>query len=109
MYTFAILAMLAIATLKLVDVVVDLLPDLARLRPLLTVVLSVAAVVVLDVSMFSGWDTAVRNDDVGLWITGFAVAGLTSAWRAAFAWLTHDRAAVDETLTTERRDLQRVA
>jgi hypothetical protein len=31
-------------------------------------------------------------------MTGFMVAGLTVAWRALFGYMTHDRAATDETL-----------
>ena len=41
--------------------------------------------------------SAVDSHDVGVWITGFMVAGGTSAWRAVFGYLTHDRA-------TYRRD-----
>ena len=33
-----------------------------------------------------------------VWMTGFLVAGLTVPWRAMFAWLTHEKAAGDETL-----------
>jgi hypothetical protein len=31
-------------------------------------------------------------------MTGFIVAGLTVPWRALFGYMTHDRAAGDETL-----------
>jgi hypothetical protein len=31
-------------------------------------------------------------------VTGFVVAGLTVPWRALFGYLTHDRAASDESL-----------
>lgn len=98
MYTFAILALLALATVKVVDVVTDLVPDLGRFRSLLTIVASLGAVALLDLSMFDGWQTPVRDADAGMWVTGLAVAGLTSAWRAVFGYLTHDRATVDETL-----------
>ena len=33
-----------------------------------------------------------------MWVTGFVVAGMTVPWRALFGYLTHDRAAADETL-----------
>ena len=41
-------------------------------------------------------------------ITGLAVAGVTVAWRALFAYLTHDRAMLDETLG-EHTTLHRAA
>jgi hypothetical protein len=63
-----------------------------------TFVAALGAVWALDLSMFSGFDTAVRDQDVAVVITGLAVAGVTVAWRAVFAYLTHDRATRDETL-----------
>lgn len=98
MYDFAILALLALATLKLVDYVSDAIEPLRRLRSLLTFVVAIAATVVLDYSVFAGWGVAIRDADVGTWMTGLMVAGLTVPWRALFAYLTHDRAATDETL-----------
>ena len=98
MYDFAIVALLALATVKLVDFVTDNVGALDRFRSLLTFVAAVAAVLVLDYSIFEGFGIDVRNDDVGTWVTGFIVAGMTVPWRAVFGWLTHDRATVDETL-----------
>lgn len=98
MYDFAILALLALATLKLVDFVSDAIEPLHRLRSLLTFVVAIAATVVLDYSVFAGWGVDIREAEMGAWITGLIVAGLTVPWRAVFAYLTHDRAATDETL-----------
>jgi hypothetical protein len=98
MYTFAIIALLALGTVKLVDVVTDWVPGLRQARSLVTFVLAVGGVWALDFSMFEGWNTAVRDRDLGVVITGLAVAGVTVAWRALFAYLTHDRATLDETL-----------
>ena len=98
MYDFAIVALLALATVKLVDFLADNLPVVDRMRSLLTFVIAIAAVWVLDYSLFDGFGVDVRNQDTGMWLTGFMVAGLTSPWRAVFGWLTHDRATVDETL-----------
>jgi hypothetical protein len=98
MYDFAVVALLALATLKLVDYVTDAVEPLRKLRSLLTFVVAVGATVLLDYSVFSGWGVDIRNEDVGIWITGFIVAGLTVPWRAIFAYLTHDRATGDETL-----------
>jgi hypothetical protein len=50
----------------------------------------------------------VRDRTTGVWITGFVVAGMTVAWRAVFAYLTHDRAERDESLG-EHRTLRKAA
>jgi hypothetical protein len=108
MYTFAIIALLGLATVKLVDVVCDYVHPLGQLRSLLTFIVAIGGVWALDFSMFDGWSTTVRNHDVGLVVTGLAVAGITVAWRALFAYLTHDRATLDETLG-EHAGLHRAA
>jgi hypothetical protein len=109
MYTFAIVALLALATVKVVDVLCDYISPLRGLRSLLTFVAAIGAVWALDFSMFSEWGTAVRDSDVGVLMTGFAVAGVTVAWRALFAYLTHDRATLDETLGENHTQLHRAA
>ncbi len=98
MYDFAIVALLALATLKLVDYVTDVVEPVRKFRSLLTFVVAVGATVLLDYSVFAGWGIDIRNADMGAWVTGFMVAGLTVPWRAVFGYLTHDRAASDETL-----------
>ena len=98
MYDFAIVALLALATLKLVDFLTDAVPQLRNMRSLATFVVAVGATVLLDYSIFSGFGISIRNDTVGTWVTGFVVAGMTVPWRALFAYLTHDRATADETL-----------
>jgi hypothetical protein len=98
MYDFAIVALLALGTVKLVDFLADYIPPLKAWRSLLTFVAAVGVVVAIDYSLFTGFDIPVRNDTLGTWVTGFMVAGLTVAWRAVFGLLTHDRATRDETL-----------
>ena len=98
MYDFAIVALLALATLKLVDFLTDAVPQLRNLRSLAHVRDRVGATVLLDYSVFQGFGIGIRNATVGTWVTGFVVAGMTVPWRALFAYLTHDRAAGDETL-----------
>jgi hypothetical protein len=98
MYQFAVVALLALATLKLVDFVCDNLTVIERFRSLLTYVVGVGAVVWLDFSVFSEWDVAIRDEDLGVWITGFLVTGMTVPWRAAFRWLTQNQATGDESL-----------
>jgi hypothetical protein len=98
MYDFAVVALLALAVVKLVDFLADSIDVLDRMRSVLTFVFAIAAVVALDYSMFQGFGIGIRDEDLGTWMTGFVVAGMTVPWRAAFAWLTHDRAESDETL-----------
>jgi hypothetical protein len=98
MYDFAIVALLALATVKLVDFLCDQVEAIQRLRSLLTFVVAIAAVVALDYSLFAGFGVSIDNETLGTWVTGFIVAGLTVPWRALFAYLTHDRASGDETL-----------
>ena len=98
MYAFAVVALLALGTLKLVDYLTDAVEPLRQLRSLLTFVIAVAVTVVLDFSVFKAWGIAIDNDGIGPWVTGFMVAGMTVPWRALFAYLTHDRATTDETL-----------
>ena len=109
MYTFAIVALMALATVKLVDFLVDLIPDAGRFRSILTFIVSIGAVWLMDYSMFDGFDTALRNRTIGVWLTGFVVAGATSAWRALFGYLTHDHATMDETLGEHHHGLRKVA
>ena len=98
MYHFAIVALLALATLKLVDFLVDNIPGLERFRSLGTFLIAMGAVWMLDYSLFDGFAIDVRDHNTGIWMTGFFVAGLTVPWRAMFAWLTHEKATTDETL-----------
>ena len=98
MYNFAVVALLALATVKLVDFLSDSVGSLHRMRSVLTFVFGIGAVWALDYSLFDGFGIQVRNHDTGVWMTGFMVAGMTVPWRALFGYLTHDRATKDETL-----------
>lgn len=111
MYQFAVVALLALATVKLVDFVVDFVPsdDRGVMRSLLTFVVAVGGVWALDYSMFTGWGIEIRNENLSLLATSLVVAGLTSAWRAIFRYLTHDSATADETLGEHRTSLRKVA
>jgi len=98
MYTFAIVALLALGTIKLVDFLADNLSVAGRMRSLLTFVVGIGAVLALDYSLFDGFGAGIRDRMLGVWTTGFVVAGLTVPWRALFGWLTSDKAMGDETL-----------
>ena len=62
MYDFAIVALLALATLKLVDFLTDAVPQLRNLRSLATFVIGVGATVLIDYSLFRGFGIGIRND-----------------------------------------------
>ncbi|MGH9185853.1 MAG: hypothetical protein ACRD0U_08595 [Acidimicrobiales bacterium] len=98
MYDFAVVALLALAVIKLVDFIADNVGPLERFRSLLIFAGGIVAVWLLDYSLFDGFGVAIRDRAMGVWITGFMVAGLTVPWRALFGWLTHDKAEKDETL-----------
>lgn len=108
MYTFAIVVLLALATVKLVDFLADNLDVVRRYRSLLTFVVAIAAVWGLDWSMFESFGMEIRDHELGLVITGFLVAGMTVPWRAVFGYLTHDRSAGDEVLG-HRAPMRKVA
>ena len=93
MYHFALVALMALAVVKVVDVLTDNVEALQRFRSLLTIAFGVGIVLWLDYSIFEGWNIAIDDRDTGLWLTGFMVAGMTVPWRAVFGYLTHDRAA----------------
>ena len=98
MYDFAVITLMALAVVKVVDFLADATDALHRLRPLLTFAGGLGGIWLLDYSAFDRWGIEVRNHSAGVWMTGFMVCGATVAWRAMFAYLTHDRAETDETL-----------
>lgn len=108
MYAFAIVALLALATVKVVDFICDNLMEIERFRSLLIFVAGIGSVVWLDFSVFAEWDIAVRDATLGVWLTGFIVTGMTVPWRAVFRFVTHDHATGDEALG-QHMGLRRVA
>lgn len=108
MYTLGIVLLLAVATVKLVDFLTDKIEALRPMKSLLTFVIAVGATVALDFSVFRAWGSGIDNETLGVWITGFAVAGMTSVVRAVLGYLTHDKAARDDTLG-ESHPLRRAA
>ncbi len=98
MHDFAVIALMALAIVKVVDFLGDSISGLHRMRSLLTFVLGIGGMFLLDYSVFDGWNIAVRDHNTGIWMTGFIVAGCTVAWRAIFGYLTHDKAMGDESL-----------
>lgn len=86
MYEFAAVALLGLATLKVVDLLSELVPGIAKVRTLTTFALAVAAVLTLDYSIFSGFGITVREDVIGTVVTGLIVGSLAAAWDAVLGW-----------------------
>ncbi|MBV8159549.1 MAG: hypothetical protein JO265_01375 [Acidimicrobiia bacterium] len=87
MYTFAVVALLGLAVLKIADLLEDYVPALARFNALLTFVLAVGGAVALDYSMFKAWHIGVPDAWMGPWFTGFVIASMATVWRVAFGYL----------------------
>ncbi|MDE0804944.1 MAG: hypothetical protein OSA99_16685 [Acidimicrobiales bacterium] len=109
MYDFALVALMALALVKTVDFVVDQMSGLERMRSLLTFAGGIATMWLLDYSLFTQWDVAIRDETLGIWVTGFMVAGMTVVWRAMFSYLTHNTSPIDETLGDHHPLLERVS
>ena len=99
MYEFAVVLLLGLATLKVVDLLADLLPGIRQARTLVTFLVAIGAVLALDYSVFQGFGITVRENWIGTVVTGLIVGSLTTAWRALFAYLgladTSDAAPVE--------------
>jgi hypothetical protein len=86
MYEFAAVALLGLATLKVVDLLSELVPGIAKVRTLTTFALAVATVLALDYSIFSGFGIAVRDAWIGTVVTGLIIGSLAAAWDAVLGW-----------------------
>lgn len=86
MYEFAAVTLLGLATLKVADLLSELVPGIAKVRTLATFVLAVAAVIALDYSVFAGFDITVREEWIGTVVTGLIVGSLAGAWHALLGW-----------------------
>lgn len=109
MYHFALVAFMALALVKTVDFVVDQMSGLEKMRSLLTFAGGIGTMWLLDYSLFDAWAVEIRDATLGIWITGFIVAGMTVVWRAAFSYLTHHNSPIDETLGDHHPLLERVS
>ena len=86
MYEFAVVALLGLAALKVVDLLTELVPGIARVRTLATFVLAVVAVLAIDYSVCSGFGITVSEEWVGTLLTGLIVGSLASAWETVLGW-----------------------
>ena len=87
MYTFAVVALLGLAVLKIADLLEDYVPALARFNALLTFALAIGATVAMDYSMFKAWHISVPDAWMGTWFTGFIVGSFATVWRVCFGYL----------------------
>src|SRR5260370_6552977 len=92
MYQFAIVALLALAVVKVVDFIDGAIPALSGFRSLFTFVFGIASVWALDYSLFDGFGIATPNRNMAMLMTGLIAAGLTVPRRALARLLTPDRA-----------------
>jgi hypothetical protein len=87
MYEFAVVLLLGLATLKVVDLLANLVPGLGTARTLLTFLVAIGGVVALDYSVFEGFGITVRENWIGTVVTGLIVGSLTTAWQAILGYL----------------------
>jgi hypothetical protein len=87
MYDFAIVALLGLATLKVTDLIEELVPALARFSAFLRLAIGVAAAVAIDYSLFTAFGVSVREHWLGTWATGLMIGSLATVWRVAMGWL----------------------
>ncbi len=87
MHTFAVTLLLGLALFKVVDVLGDVAPELSRFRSLMTLALAVVTAAAMDWSLFEGFGVELREDWLGVVLTGAVLAGVTSVWWALVNWL----------------------
>lgn len=87
MYHFAVIALLGLATLKLVDLLGEFVPALSKYTTFLRLAIGVVAAVAIDYSVFDGFGIDVRERAYGVWATGITIGSMATAWHAAFSWL----------------------
>ncbi len=102
MYQFATVALLGLVVLKITDLLVELVPAVARFRNLTTFVLAVVGVVALDYSVLQGFGISLREAEMGTWVTGLIVGSLAFAWQAALGWLRSTERLTPGTGSSER-------
>jgi len=109
MYTLAVTLLLGLALFKIVDVLEDLVPELTRFHGLVTTVLAIVGAFAIDYSLFAGFGVALREAWMGAFITGLALAGTTSLWRAGFGWLGSSEGQAPEQRHQATRHMTRAA
>lgn len=90
MHDLIITVLLGLALFKIVDLLEEVVPGLTRFHTLVTMVLAIAGSMLLDYSVFTGYEIDLREAWMGTAVTGLAIAGTTSVWRALFHWMGTD-------------------
>lgn len=111
MYAFGMLVLLGLAVLVVAEVVHRYLSVAAEFWAFALVVFGVGTAWLADFDLFGVWGLSVRNDTIGITVTGFLIAGVGYFWREVlhfFAGLA--RKFTDEAKTLEKTEqLRRVA
>ena len=89
MYHFAIVALLGLATYKVVDFLVDFtgVRLSTALKTFVTLGVGVLATEIIDYSVFAGWGVALRDTWMGPAFTGLIVGGMAYVWPEALGTL----------------------
>jgi uncharacterized membrane protein len=111
MYIFAITVLLGLAVTAVGLIVARFATMATELWALLLIGLGVGAAWLADFSMFTGWDVPVRQNWIGITLTGLAVAGFAEAWFVVLRTLKGlQRKYNDEAASFEKeKGLRRVA
>ncbi|MDN3027925.1 hypothetical protein [Streptomyces sp. S.PB5] len=111
MYAFGMLALLGLAVLIVAKIGHRYLYLLPELWAFSLVALGMGAAWLADFDLFGVWDLAVRNDTIGVTITGFLIAGAAYFWYEALRFLAGiTRRFTDEAKVLEKEQhLRRVA
>jgi len=80
MYIFAITVLLGLAVTAVGLIIARFIFMATELWALLLLALGVGATWLAGFSMFTGWGIPVRQDWIGITLTGLAVAGFAEAW-----------------------------
>lgn len=105
MYDFAIVALIGLATWKVVGMVLGLFNmDLtSSVKAVLTLGTGVIAALLLDYSVFAGWDVSIRNADTGVVMTGLIAGSFAYVWHHALGLIeAYGRRNRDEARELER-------
>ncbi|WP_338702878.1 hypothetical protein V2W30_36470 [Streptomyces sp. Q6] len=111
MYAFALLALLGLAVLAVAQIGHRFLSRAPEFWAFVLVGLGVGAAWLVDFDLFEIWGLPVRNDTIGITVTGLLIAGAGYFWRELlhfFAGLA--RKLTDEAASMEKsQQLRRVA
>ncbi|HEU5161027.1 MAG TPA: hypothetical protein VFU43_28780 [Streptosporangiaceae bacterium] len=111
MYIFAIAVLLGLAVTAVSLLIARFISMATELWALLLIALGVGAAWLADFSMFTGWDIPVRENWIGITMTGLVLAGFAEAWYVVLRLLRGlERKYNDEAAFLEReKGLRRVA